>query len=300
MGTDALIARIAQHQNGLVTRTQAQAAGLTPRMIQVRISSGRWVVRRRGVYAIGGVPETERQVILAASLACGGVASHLTAAKLWGLDLPQPTAIELIGSSTRLAGVRAHRSSTLERTDLASIGAIRVTGPARTLVDCSDAVPASELGAVVDDALRRGLVRLEQLRACHERIDTGPGRRPTVAMREVLAARTPGYGAGDSGREADIVRLLAAAGFPAPVLGHRVKVGGRTYKLDISWPESMAGIEFDGWATHKTFTAFHGDRNRLRRLVAKGWRILLVTAQTDLHELIGDVGTLLSARSATA
>lgn len=304
MGADAAIAQVAVRQHGLVTRQQALAAGMTPRMIQVRLEAGRWTVPRRGVYLVAGAPPSERQAVLAACLASGvgAAASHLSAAHLWGLDLPAPQAIEVVGRYVRLDGVRAHRSSTLVSADRATIGAIPLTSPARTLVDCASLVAPERLGPVVDDALRRGLVRLPALRACHERVDTGPGRRPTLAMREVLAKRAPGYATGDSERELDLVRLLARSGLPAPVLGHRVRVGRRTYKIDLAWPEWLAGLEFDGWDTHRTWSAFHGDRQRLRRLAAAGWRLIPVTARTDSHELIGDVTVLLDlcARSNTA
>jgi hypothetical protein len=118
-------------------------------------------------------------------------------------------------------------------------------------------------------------------------------------MRAVLDARGPGYHAGDSDRELDLLRLLGGAGLPAPVLGHRVRLGRHTYKLDIAWPEVLVALEFDGWDTHRTFTAFHGDRQRLRRLVAAGWRIVPVTARTDSHELIGDVTQLVCGTNPT-
>lgn len=302
MGPDAVIAELARSQHGLVTRRQALLTGLSEKAIEHRLATGRWVVKRRGVYAIAGVPDSERQTVLAVNLATGGVASHLTAASLWGLQLPTPDAVHIIGRHARLEGVRAHTSVTLEPGDIWQLGAIDLTSPARTLVDSAATVPSLRLGAVVDDTLRRGLVRLADLRACHERVDTGPGRRPTVAMRDALQERRPGYAAGDSQREADIVRLLARSGLPAPVLGHRVRIGRFTYKLDIAWPEFLVCIEFDGWETHRTFTAFHGDRQRGRRIAATGWTILPVTSKTDLHELIGDLTRLLvlSSRSTPA
>ena len=302
MSIDAAIAAIACRQHALITHAQALEAGMSRREILVRTSSGRWEPRRRGVYAIAGSPETERQVVLAACLAAGeeALASGLTAAALWGLRLPPPTAIELVGPRRRLEGVRSHQSSTLAPADRVHLGAIPVTSVARTLVDGAGSVPAERLGGVVDDTLRRGLVTLDQLRRCHERVDTGPGRRPTLAMREVLDARRTGFVPGDSAPEADIVNLLSERGLPAPVLGHRVRVGRSKYKLDIAWPESMVAIEFDSWEFHRTFTAFHKDRERHRRLVAAGWTILLVTAQTDLDELVLDLLRLLSWRAATA
>lgn len=300
MGPDAAIALVARRQHGLITLQQAVESGLSKGAVRHRVATGRWEVQRRGVFAIGGVPGSERQTILAAQLATGGIASHLTAGRLWGLELPAPRAIHLLGSRSIISGVQSHRTRSLHPSDRMCIGALGVTSPARTLVDCAATVPMHELGAVVDDALRRGLLRPEALRACHARLDVGAGPRNTIALRAVLAKRAPGYAAGDSERELDIVRLLADADLPAPVLGHRVRVGSRTYKLDIAWPEIMTAIEFDGWATHKGWTAFHRDRNRVRRIVASGWTVLPVTAETDLHELVGDVTVLLRGRSATA
>jgi hypothetical protein len=300
--SDAKVGALAQRQHGLISRGQARWCGLGDDAVEWRLAAGRWLVFRRGVYVIAGAPTTERQAVMAALLAAGDgvMASHLTAARLWGLDLPSPDRIDVVGRHLRLTGVRSHQSGTLVAADAARVGGIRLTSPARTFVDCAKTVAGAELGPAVDDALRRGLVKLADLRRCHERVDTGPGRRPTLAMREVLLERRPGHAPGDSRREADIVRLLARTDLPAPVLGHRVSVGRRTYKLDIAWPEVKRAIEFDGWDTHRTFTAFHGDRQRTRRIVAAGWTILPVSAKTDLHELIGDLVGLFALDRARA
>ena len=235
---------------------------------------------------------THSQAVLAACLATGGIASHLTAALLSGLLLPEPTEIHIVGPRRRIDGVRSHQTSTLEAADRARLGAIELTSVARTFVDCALVVPAERLGPVVDDALRRRLVTLSALRACHERIDTGPGRRPTVALRAVLSSRQPGYQPGDSPPEAGLLQLFTDHGLPAPVLGHRVEVGRHRYRIDVSWPEAKLGLEYDSWEFHRTFTAFHRDRHRTRRLVAAGWTLLPVTSQTDLVELVGEVTSL--------
>jgi hypothetical protein len=115
-------------------------------------------------------------------------------------------------------------------------------------------------------------------------------------LRQALDDRVAGYQPGDSQPEVDLVRLFARAGLPAPVLGHRVRIGAWRYRLDIAWPEAMLGLEHDGWEAHRTLTSFHGDRQRLRRLTAAGWTILPVTARTHLDELVSDVEHLLSVR----
>jgi hypothetical protein len=290
------VAAYTVRQSGLITRAQAFDAGLTRHQVDHRLRAGRWEVERPGVYGLVGVPPSERRTVLAACLSSGAIASHATAARLWWLDLPSPDLLEVVTMEdrrVRLPGVRQHRTTTIVRPDVAALGPLRLTSVPRTLVDCAGRVRPDRLGAVVDDALRRGLVQLGALRACHVRVDTGPGRRPTVAMRDVLAEREPGHAPGDSIREADLLATLTAAGLPVPVLGHRVRIGRRTYKLDLAWPELRIALEFDSWEHHRTFTAFHHDRQRNRRIEATGWHVLPVTSKTDLDELIAELWSLI-------
>jgi very-short-patch-repair endonuclease len=95
-------------------------------------------------------------------------------------------------------------------------------------------------------------------------------------------------------KELELLAAVTAAGLPAPVLGLRVRVGGRTYKLDLAWPEWRIALEYDGWATHSSVSAFHADRDRSRRIEAQGWHVLHVTSKTDLVELVGDVRALIA------
>lgn len=291
---DATIGRLAQRQHGLVARRQARAAGFTDNEIAGRLSSGRWVGVRPGVFVIYGAPASWERQLRAACLATQDVAvvSDLCAARVWGMRLPAPHAIELstpAGTQIRLAGISHHRRSSLHPTDLARHQGIPTTTPARTLVDVSGRVLPERLGAVVDDALRRKLVGLETLRRCHQRIDSGPGRRATVAMRDVLATRSAGFDPGGSDWELWVLHTLARAGIPAPVQQHRVTVAGYRYDLDLAFVPERVGLEFDGWEWHGTYTAFHGDRRRTRILAAHGWTMLPVTSHTTANELVRDV-----------
>lgn len=290
----------AAKQHGLVTLGQARAAGVSDDQIHRRVRSGRWAVQRRGVYRVTGAPATEDQVVLAACLAAGpaAVASHLTAARLWRLRLPEPEHIELTtppGRRVRAEGVRQHRFGQLAADEVHRLRGIPVTTPARTLVDCSNRVGVGELGRVVDDALRRRLVRLPDLARCHARVPGG--RRPTAAMARVLAERAGGHEPGGSDRELQVARTLVAAGLRPPVPQHRVVVARRTFFLDLAYPDARVGIEFDGWDAHGTFEAFHGDRERARLLVAAGWRLVHVTARTAPADLVRDVRSVLLRRA---
>lgn len=259
-----------------------------------RLSSGRWVAVRPAVFGISGVPPSwEQQVRAACLVACDvAVASDLTAGRLWGLKLPAPEIIEVatpVGRQIRLTGVRHHRRSNFHPGDITRCSGIPATTPARTLVDVSGRVRPERLGPVVDDALRRKLVLLGELRACHERVATGPGRRPTVALRQVIAKRGPGYDPGGSDRELWVMKVLQRAGIRPPVQQHRVFVGAGHYDLDLAFLPEMVGMEFDSWEWHGSYTAFHRDRERTRLLVANGWTMLPITAQTGAADLVRDV-----------
>jgi hypothetical protein len=280
----------ASRQHGLLTRGQARATGMTDDQVDERIQQGRWVVVRRGVLQIMGAPLTEEQAVMAACLAAGpsAAASHLTAARLWRLRLPDPEQIEVTtppGRRVRAEGVRQHRTASLRRGDVIRLQGIPVTTAARTLVDCSGRVRPAELGRVVDDALRRKRVELPDLVRAHR-------HRHTAGMATVLAERAPGVDPGGSDRERQVARVLVAAGLPPPVPQHRVTAHGRTFFLDLAYPDDRIAIEFDGWDVHGTFEAFHGDRERARLLVAAGWRLVQVTARTSPADLVRDVRAL--------
>src|SRR5206468_13052905 len=75
---------VAQNQGGVVSRSQAIRAGLSPGMIKFRVGSERWMQMYPGVYAIfTGAPGRGARLWAAVLLAGPGAAlSHETAAEL--------------------------------------------------------------------------------------------------------------------------------------------------------------------------------------------------------------------------
>lgn len=287
------IAAVARMQHALVTGTQAREAGLTQKQLNQRVASGALVRLRRDVYAVAGAPPTWHQAVLAAVLAAGDGAwlSHASAAQLWGFTAVTAAVIELLvplERRVRMAGVVAHRSLALFGDDLTRRQHIAVTTAERTLVDLSGTHSAGDLGPVLDDALRRGVARLDRLRRCVARLEGAPGRRPSV-IHQLLGARLPGYDPGDSDLETRVLRLLLTRGLPPPAQQHRVDVGGRTYRLDLAYPDRHLAIELDGWDVHRTRTAFDDDRVRANALVLAGWRVVRFTSTTTDDDIVACV-----------
>jgi hypothetical protein len=285
--------KIAVAQHSLVTLEQATKCGMTRGQIRHKVRSGEWLVARRGVYAVAGVPATWTQAVAAAvlSLQPRGWASHATAGRLWGFDVPVPPAIDVLVDLERrvkMDGVASHRSGALFTADLTRHLHMPVTSPERTIVDLSAIVPVRGLGRMVDDGLRRRLVRLDRLSTCLARLPKSPGRRP-AAVQELLAERLPGYDPGDSDLETRVLRALVAAGLPPPAQQHRVRIAGRTFRIDLAFVGAKLAIELDGWECHGSRSAFDDDRSRANLLVAAGWTLLRFTSRSTDAEIVACV-----------
>src|SRR5689334_16595081 len=93
----------ATRQRDLVTRQQCLAAGLSPRTVEWRLTSGRWVAMQQGVYLTRPGRDDWETRALAALLRAdsGGMAADAalcgrSAAFLWGLERRAPRSVELV------------------------------------------------------------------------------------------------------------------------------------------------------------------------------------------------------------
>jgi hypothetical protein len=283
--------QIARRQHALVTHDQALAAGLSPSQIRRRNRAGEWRVARPGVYAIDGAPPTWLQSVAAVALSSqpGAWISHVTAAAMWAFPGVGDDAIHVVTGlerRVRLDGVRGHRSGALFTADLTVHHRIPVTTPARALVDISASLSYRQLGAAIDDGIRRRVMTLRAMRQCVGRLSEAPGRRLAM-LHELLGERLPGYDPGDSDLETRVLRLLVANGFPPPVQQYRVRLGGRIFRIDLAYPAQRLAIELDGWEFHGTRTAFDDDRSRANLLVAQGWTLVRFTSRSSDDEIVG-------------
>lgn len=83
-------------------------------------------------------------------------------------------------------------------------------------------------------------------------------------------------GAIESELDLVVLQLLVDHGLPMPVLQHEVHLGGRTYRLDLAYPDLKIAIECDG-RIHAEGIRFDTDRMRQNLLVIDGWLVLRIT-----------------------
>lgn len=277
---DFEVARIARSQHGLVTVEQLSRLGVTRKMIRTRLASRQWIKVDRGVIRLAAVAVSWESQVLARVLSAGegAVASHRSAAALWELDGCRKGAVEISvprGRRYRRPGVRTYESTDLHLVAPVLRNHIPTTRVARTLLDLGAAVPLGQVHVALDSARRRGLTNWDELLGtlvAHAR----RGRRGVGTLRAILNEHFGEVAVTDSGFEHLVVALLREFGLPRPVLQHEVRLGERTYRLDLAYPGAMLAIELDG-SVHLERRVWEADHVRQNALILAGWTVLRFT-----------------------
>jgi hypothetical protein len=295
---DALVARVAGRQRGLITHAQVVGLGATQAMIHTRLATGRWALVARGLYRLGGAPVTWHQRALGACLLSGpgAVVSHRSAAVIWGVSGFRAGALEISvpqQRSGRNALAVVHRPLELPRSDRTTRDRVPVTRPVRLLADLAARVSPELLEEAVDDLLCRRLVELEKV---VRRVDASASRRGIDVLRRILRA-WDGEGVPANVAEMRIVRVLVDAGLPPPVRQYEIWVDGvLVARVDLAYPWARLALELDSFRWHAGRGPFRSDRVRGNRIAAAGWGVLRATPEdaADGRELVGTVGRMLS------
>ena len=267
---DEHVARIAAAQRGIATTAQLLAAGLGRGAIEHRVRTGRLHRRHVGVFAVGHTAPPPLAAETAALLACGpdAVLSHRSAGSLWGLTAaPADGRVDVTvpGRHVRRAGIRAHRASVVASRDVRVRDGLRVTAPARTLLDAAEDLSAGDLERAVAEAFVRRLVSRRELTALLAR---SPGRRGSRPLGAMLA-REGGPALTRSEAERRLLALVRAGGLPAPEVN--VRLCG--FEVDFLWRRERLAVEVDGYAFHSTRAAFERDRRKDGVLADAGFAV---------------------------
>lgn len=218
-----------------------------------------------------GSEHLEQVEFVLARLGGVAVASHLSAAALWGLDLPSPPeAVEVCVARNRSRAC-AHgaivRRRDLPLSDVVLFGPRRVpvTSIARTAVDLTEVLAFPAAVVAMDSVLRRGDVGATETCAVARRL------RRLSRLVAVLAAADAGSG---SALESMLRVHLLAAGL-RPLTQYAVREGGRVIAyVDFAWPDHQVVVEVDGYAFHRARADYLADRERARHLARLGFVLL--------------------------
>ena len=273
-GIDQAIADLARRQGGAISRKQLMALGCDRAAIDYRVRIGRLHVIHRGVYAVGhvvlGIEGRRWAAVLA--YAPTSALSHAAAGSAQGFRRSNAAAIDVtvVGTGHKLRpGIRLHRRKAIPADEVTTLHGLRITTPARTLLDlAADGLRGRPLATAVDRAEQSGVLDFADLAVL---LDRYAGRPGTPALREALDR----YAGGDarSALEEIIGELCFQHGFPRPQ--ENVVVLGRV--RDFYWPAARLVVEADSYAWHRSPEAMADDRERDAELTLAGIRSLRFT-----------------------
>ena len=285
---------LASRRYAVFSLAQAAACGVSDEALARAVRRGICRRLQAGVYAFAGSPESWEQSVMAACLAAGkdAVASHRTAARIWGLVAADDDIVEISvprKNGPRPRQVTVHRSADLVAGHSTLRYRLPVTNPLRTIVDLAAVLPAER----VEDALDSGLAwpalfsvpAIESMRRQLAR----KGRAGVGVLAAVLEDRALGDEVSDSKLESRMAGLLRKAGLPPAVFHFVVTTPSGLFlaEVDFAYPALRLAIEVDGFKAHGTPRAMAKDFVRQNGLVPHGWRVLRftwrqVTRQPDM------------------
>ena len=295
---DAVIARLAGRQHGVVAVWQLREVGVSERVVLRRAADGRLQRLSRGVYAVGQAKLRREGRWLAAVLAYGptAVLSHRSAAALRGIRDTARTAIDItVPSPNRRSrpGIDAHATTSIHPDDIEVIEGIPVTSLARTLLDLADVVPPIELQRAYERAEER---RILDVRPLHRLLERSNGRRGVGLLRELLDYDPTPAAETRSELERLFLDLIRDAGLPVP----QVNVLVEGFEVDAYWPGARLVVELQSYAHHSDRATFERDHMKMAHLKLAGYEVLPLTHRQVTMERGQTAGTVLKLLQRTA
>jgi uncharacterized protein DUF559/putative AbiEi antitoxin of type IV toxin-antitoxin system len=284
------MAELAERQSGVVARWQLVALGISEHAIDRRVAGKRLLPIHRGVYAVGHSSLRLHGRWTAAVLACGrrAVLSHRDAAALWGIRGTARAKIDVTApgrTRSGLPGIDLHLVRRLAAEDRTIHERVPVTTVARTLFDLAEVLPPPALEGAFDEANSRDLFDLKALEGVMRR---NPGRRAHRPLRALIPRLSETPQITRSVLERCFLHLCREAGIPMPTMN--AWIAG--YEVDALWAGRRLVVELDGFAFHRTRSAFERDRVKAEALQLAGFTVLRFTYRRLLDDPGGVIRTL--------
>ena len=296
-------------QSGVVTRQGLLAAGASPSAIDRRLRRGLLEPMSTGVYIVPTQVDSHTRLVGALAALPEAAVSRSAAGRLHRFAVAGNAAQVTVARGQRLPikGVSVHETRRWLDGDIVVIDGLRVTSPARTLIDLASELSAARLRHITESQLVKSTPNDTLLLAtfsAHRR----RGLRGTAKMAALLAELLDDQPYPESVLEAMVWRALSDHGLSGFVRQFRPSwYDGRAGIVDFAHPETRLILEADGRRWHTVTQARVDDRRRDRRAVAAGWAVVRVGwTEVDVRpcatmQEIADVvaGRLAAARPAT-
>ncbi|MBD8870946.1 hypothetical protein [Nocardioides donggukensis] len=254
------------------TRDDAVRHGVDPRILRTsryrRIFRGIWI--RTDAW--------QETTPIEAALALhpeGAVASHFSAARLFGLPVPDHPFehVTVFDPDHRRYRPEIKSHVTIHPMPATSRRGLKAAHPFRTFVDLAGWVSLVDLVAIGDAMVRVLGADPESLVAyCRDSTDyyAGPARLAASYVRTGV----------DSPMETRLRMLIVLAGLPEPKVNHVLydRHGNVRRRLDLSYPGIRLIIEYDGRHHIERVEQWSADLERREELEDGDWKVVVVTA----------------------
>jgi very-short-patch-repair endonuclease len=285
------IEEILRSQNAAVTHAQLIGAGLTRSAIRARVARQALTPVFHRVYVAGDPALIPLARESAALLSLGdAVLSHRSAAAVWGFAPPDPETIHVtVATNPRpRPGITLHRVAHIDPWDIRTRHNLRLTSPARTMIDFAAGASRPELEGAFGEARGNRLLSDAALNAS---LDRAPVNHPGAAVIRKLGRDDPGSAYTRSEAERVIRRLMRQAELVQPLVN--TKLNG--FIVDFLWPDARLILEVDGHGAHGHRLAFENDRKRDQIHAAAGYTVIRVTWRQLCREPLSIVARIAQA-----
>lgn len=254
------------HDAGGFATTRQLLTVMTRQQLDIQVRNGGLLRVWYGVYAAVEPDLIGRLRALDLFMGRRAVACLGTAARLYGFDTENTTAIHVLDPGVRMrptVGLMVHQRTGAQ---LGSIAGRLATAPAWTAVEVARQLRRPRALATLDAALRSGWCTPRELdqAALEQR-----GRRGIVTAREMLQYVD---GRADSAMESEARLVMIDYGVPTPELQYPIYGrDGQVWRADFAWPDVMVAAEYESIDWHSSGPAMLHDKVRTGGIQDVGW-----------------------------
>jgi hypothetical protein len=268
---------LAASQDWVITGTQLRRGGMHPSVAGRMVAGRQWVRLRRNAYLVA--PRTAQangHRIEARAVALtqpDAVVAGVSAARLWGLHQVPDGVPEVVVAPGRAVTTRPNlrpHVRVLDEADVTDLAGIRVTSLHRTLLDLACEHDRLTVLALLDAALRQGMVTSAELGMLAGRAEGRPGAARVADLWGLADGRA------ESGLESRVRLRCIDGGVPPDDLQVPIHDddGALVARVDMvrrrrgSGRVRLLAIEADGVSVHAAPEAVYRDRTRGNGLAA--------------------------------
>jgi very-short-patch-repair endonuclease len=237
--------------------------------LDVQVKRGGLIRVWYGIYAAVEPDLLGRMEALDLFMGRHGVACMGTAARLYGFDVQNTTAIHVLDPCVRMrstTGLMVHQRTGAE---LRRVAGRLATAPAWTAVEIARELPRPRALATLDAALHSMWCTRHEL---EQAVLEQRGRRGIVAVRELLPHAD---GRAESAMESEARLVMIDYCLPLPELQYEIQGRhGELWRVDFAWPEARVAAEYESIEWHVGRLEMLRDKTRFACVQELGWTVI--------------------------